>query len=436
MIYLKKYISYILVTVLVVCNFQVMAQKDISAKLVLSNPVVSSEGVVTWDCVYFGKYPQSDKTGEASEEIKWRVLSVSEEEVLLIADSNLDVQRYNDSFGAVTWENSTLRSWLNDYFLNKAFSKEEQNYILDTVVKNSVDNQYGISGGNDTVDKVFILSADEAMNVEYGFAGTTGEDSGRVRRNTAYVAAGGYLANEGSNAYEAGSPDIWWLRTLGEAAYNAATVQFKGDISLAGDIVSLKNCVVCPVIKLDISGELWSYAGTVNSNEEADDGVEETTILETVSEETSTEEKTSEQITTVEYATTEKSTTVDMEKKTTPVFVENNTANTQAAGKDGNAKIKLSKSRIKKAIKKKKAKSIKVSFKKVKNAAGYEVAFSTTRKFKKTLIKKSVKKISVIIKNKKFKGKKKLYVRVRAVVVKDGTKYYGKWSKIKNVKIK
>ena len=187
MIYLKKYISYILITILVVCSFQVMAQKDISAKPVLSNPVVSSEGMVTWDCVYFGKYPQSDRTGEASEAIKWRVLSVSEGEALLIADSNLDVQRYNDSFGMVTWENSTLRSWLNDYFLNKAFSIEEQNYILDTVVDNFSDNQYGISGGNDTVDKVFILSADEAMNTEYGFV--LPEDSGRVRRNTAYVAA-------------------------------------------------------------------------------------------------------------------------------------------------------------------------------------------------------------------------------------------------------
>ena len=82
---------------------------------------------------------------------------------------------------------------------------------------------------------------------------------------------------------------------------------------MAGDIVSLKNCVVCPVIKLGISSELWSYAGTVDSNEEADDGVEETTILETVSEETSTEAKTSEQITTVEYTTAERSATVDME---------------------------------------------------------------------------------------------------------------------------
>lgn len=149
MIYLKKYISYILAAILIINIFPVMKHKDISAKSILSDPTINSEGVATWDCVYFGRYPQSDATGELSDSIKWRVLSVSEDEALLMADSNLDVQRYNESFDKVTWENSTLRSWLNAYFFNRAFSNEEQNDIIDTAVENSRYNRYGIYGGND-----------------------------------------------------------------------------------------------------------------------------------------------------------------------------------------------------------------------------------------------------------------------------------------------
>lgn len=54
---------------------------------------------------------------------------------------------------------------------------------------------------------------------------------------------------------------------------------------------------------------------------------------------------------------------------------------------------------------------------------------STTKKFKKVLVRKTVKKIKVTIQSKKLRNKKKLYVRVIAVGAK-------KWSKPKKVKIK
>ena len=86
--------------------------------------------------------------------------------------------------------------------------------------------------------------------------------------------------------------------------------------------------------------------------------------------------------------------------------------------------------------KKKSAKKVKLSLKKVKNAKGYQVQFSTTKKFKKVLVKKYVKKVSVTINSKKLKNKKKLYVRARAYVLDGKTKVFGKYSKVKKVKIK
>ena len=88
----------------------------------LNNPRTVSDGVTTWDCVWFGNYWQEDTNGDgeadkndAKQPIKWRVLSVNGDDAFLVADKNLDCQVYNDTYTSVTWETSTIRSWLNGY---------------------------------------------------------------------------------------------------------------------------------------------------------------------------------------------------------------------------------------------------------------------------------------------------------------------------------
>ncbi len=102
---------------------------------------------------------------------------------------------------------------------------------------------------------------------------------------------------------------------------------------------------------------------------------------------------------------------------------------TTAAPKVTTTKKALGKTTVKSASKKKAATKVKITFKKVKGAKKYQVQISKTKKFKKVLVKKTVKKVKVTIKSKKLKNKKKLYVRVRAVGAK-------KWSKAKKIKIK
>ncbi|WP_158573388.1 hypothetical protein [Eubacterium sp. AF34-35BH] len=93
-------------------------------------------------------------------------------------------------------------------------------------------------------------------------------------------------------------------------------------------------------------------------------------------------------------------------------------------------KASLKKTKISKKITKKlSSKKIKLTFKKVKGAKKYTVQVSTSKKFKKVLYKKTVKKTKVTLSSKKFKGKKKLYVRVKAVGAK-------KWSKVVKIKVK
>ncbi len=65
------------------------------------------------DNIYFGTYFQSNDS--TKEPVKWRVLSNGNQQLFLLSDQNLDVFQYHTERENVTWETSTIRSWLNGY---------------------------------------------------------------------------------------------------------------------------------------------------------------------------------------------------------------------------------------------------------------------------------------------------------------------------------
>lgn len=78
-------------------------------------------------------------------------------------------------------------------------------------------------------------------------------------------------------------------------------------------------------------------------------------------------------------------------------------------------------------------KKAKVTWKKTSGASGYQVKYSTGKKFKASKTKtKFTTKTSVILK--KLSKKKKYYVKVRAYKTVNGKKLYGKWSRVKVVR--
>ena len=75
-----------------------------------------------------------------------------------------------------------------------------------------------------------------------------------------------------------------------------------------------------------------------------------------------------------------------------------------------------------------------MKFAKVKGGVtGYEVTYSVNKKFTK---KKVVRTSKNTIKLKKLKSKKSYYVKVRAFKVSGGEVLYGKYSKVKKVKVR
>ncbi len=95
------------------------------------------------------------------------------------------------------------------------------------------------------------------------------------------------------------------------------------------------------------------------------------------------------------------------------------------------SKVKLKK------VKNIKKKTIKVTFKKASNAKGYQVTWSLSKNFTKQKSKtKSKYTTKTTYKIKKLKKKKKYYIKVRAYNINGHLKVFGKYSKVKKIKVK
>ena len=169
------------------------------------------------DVVTFGRYPRGSG---AAEPIEWTVLDVRDGKALLISRELLDAKWYNSDYDGVTWEQSSLRAWLNDVFLNTAFTKEERGAIALTDVDNS-DAQGNSTftsshGGNDTRDYVFLLSRYEAFELYFA------EDADRICLPTDYAVADGASASWKEHSW------WWWLRSPGHSQSSVDVVTCAG----------------------------------------------------------------------------------------------------------------------------------------------------------------------------------------------------------------
>lgn len=101
------------------------------------------------------------------EPIKWQVLAEDENHYFLLSSLLIDKGKFDDD--SSNYENSTIRTWLNDDFYNKAFDG-----VKDKLVLMDIDNSLSSTGispnpfvCNDTNDYVSLLSNSEAVNTSY-----------------------------------------------------------------------------------------------------------------------------------------------------------------------------------------------------------------------------------------------------------------------------
>ena len=182
--------------------------------------------------IKFGTYPQTS-SGDDATAIEWLVLTRNGKNALLLSRYGLDTQPYNEGKIEITWAKCTLRTWLNDTFINKAFTDEEQSAILMTKVDNSRRqrfSEWNTDGGNNTQDRVFLLSYAE-VNKYLGVTYDDGDNTASRVSPTDYAKnRGAYTSNDKTtaNGEKAG---WWWLRSPGDSQFLAADVISDGSLS-------------------------------------------------------------------------------------------------------------------------------------------------------------------------------------------------------------
>ena len=214
--------------------------------------------------VTFGRYEQDNADENGREPIEWIVLRKQDDRILLLSRYGLDTEASVFIRGdGSQWENSSFRTWLNETFLETAFSPSEQEEILITEVDNSKEQGFScivkkVKTGDepDTMDKVFLLSVKEFVDYfapvnnkgkwTSESAATRATDYARMSRNAIGRKAEGEWYDGNTN---------WWLRSPSinskkATAYVTPEGMLKDDDSVGG-----VSATVGPAIWIRLTNE-------------------------------------------------------------------------------------------------------------------------------------------------------------------------------------
>lgn len=193
---------------------------------------------VVGNIVTFGSYEQDADTSNGNEPLEWIVLKYENGRALLTTKYCIDCKQYKADYGSVTWEKSDIRSWLNNRFIEKAFSAAEKAMLLDNESTADPNPKYKTQAGNITADKVFLLSADEFSEYleggEYAIGYTTA-----------------YARERGVQSGPISGTSVCWLRTPGESMVYVSTVSYVGELNLMGVYSYSSACGIRPAIWID-----------------------------------------------------------------------------------------------------------------------------------------------------------------------------------------
>ena len=162
---------------------------------------------------------------------EWRVLDIKNSKALIITEDIVELRAYHNKPGDITWADCELRKYLNSDFLNN-FTEEDKSKVIPTKVVNLDNPWFGAIGGDDTVDKIFLLSIEEVVCKYFGDSSEnlqipngkykywfTRKDVNNAKRISAYL---GYIW-------------WWWLRSPGRKQFKAVYVHGDGNIGIQGN---------------------------------------------------------------------------------------------------------------------------------------------------------------------------------------------------------
>ena len=229
------------------------------------------------DKITFGSWPVGIE-GEVSEAIEWEILEKKDDGTAIVLSSKvIDVKPYNTKLENITWNDSSLRKWLHHEFYGKAFTAEEKDKIVETSLKNEDNNEeytqkyinwwekwakkeavdkkryigtkMNGKGGEDTTDKVWLLSLDDIRR--YGRRFST--DKNRTAIPMEYLTKEiDFCTSDACKRNRVVGNAWWWLRSPGGEQKNAAYIHYSGFVHVLGLHVD-NNGGVRPALKINLN---------------------------------------------------------------------------------------------------------------------------------------------------------------------------------------
>ena len=173
-----------------------------------------------------------------NEPIEWLVLKKEGNKAFVVSKYAVDAGPFNKVRTDLPWAKTTIRKWLNGNFYYAAFCKEEKDRILTTHVDDPVNTDYDIEGGDETDDKVFLLSVNEAREL-------FPDDDSRATCNTPYAVENG--------AYVADNNNAWcMLRTRGCHRDYCSYVSSRGVVNTYGMICNYTDFSIRPAMWIEL----------------------------------------------------------------------------------------------------------------------------------------------------------------------------------------
>ena len=197
------------------------------------------------------------------EPIKWRILSNTIDGTYqLLSEYILTQKAYHGNLdyrlidgvdiAPNNYKYSSIREFLNNTFLNSAFTVKQQESILITEVDNRIssttwlNNQYICEN---TFDKIYLLSCKDTLNTSYGFSSSkSNSDESRRAIITDYAKAIGCCWNTSNEYLDMG---YWWLRSpCGDYYQRVHAVSVYGEVDYS--ILNVSRYGVRPAIAIAI----------------------------------------------------------------------------------------------------------------------------------------------------------------------------------------
>ena len=206
--------------------------------------LLSASSLNKGDLVAFGSFEQDGDTKDGAEPLCWMVLEVLEDRALLLCRDVLAAMPFHDTYEEITWEDCSLRAFLNGPFADGTFTEQERARILTVSNQNPSNPGMESHGCGVTRDQVFLLSLEEAsasMRTEEAHYVIGAADATRYAQIL-------HLETDGERDENPGKA-CWWTRTSGSDQYAAAFVDRDGRLYPAGAQVTHETyCGIRPAV--------------------------------------------------------------------------------------------------------------------------------------------------------------------------------------------